>query len=159
VGLRSSVAGTGVLDDPGREVPFEGVDRGLEHAAVGVDAADVEVGPAMLVDELGALLGEQRVDVLVDHWTLPDVGREFRDEVGVRCVGHCGPADEPLVGAAGVVEVAGEYQVAANGLPAAYQLDDDGHDGRGVLGDEPVLHVNHNEDRFELAHLTSYRIL
>jgi hypothetical protein len=31
----------------------------------------------MLVDELGALLGEQRVDALVDHWTLPDVGCEF----------------------------------------------------------------------------------
>ena len=121
VGLRSSVAGAGVLDDPGRKVPFEGVDRGLEHTAVGVDAADVEVGPAMLVDELGALLGEQRVDALVDHWTLPDVGCEFGDQLGVRCVGHCGPADEPLVGAADVVEVAGEHQVAASGPPAACQ--------------------------------------
>jgi hypothetical protein len=45
----------------GREVPFEGIDRGLEHAAAGVNAADVEVSPTMLVNELGALVGEQRV--------------------------------------------------------------------------------------------------
>ena len=39
--------------------------------AFGVDAADVEISTAVLVDELGALSGEQRVDALVLSTTRP----------------------------------------------------------------------------------------
>ena len=46
----------------GVEVTFEGVNRSLEHAAFGVDAADVKISLAVLTDELDALWGEQRVD-------------------------------------------------------------------------------------------------
>lgn len=50
VGFGSGVAGAGVLEDPWGEVAFEGVDGGLEYAAVGVDATQVEVSPAALVN-------------------------------------------------------------------------------------------------------------
>lgn len=54
VGLEPGVAGAGVLENPWGEVVFEGVDGGFEDADVGVDAADVEVGPAAFVDETGS---------------------------------------------------------------------------------------------------------
>lgn len=156
MGFRADMAGAGVLKHPRGEIAFESIDGGLEHAHVGVDAAQVEVGPTALVDEMGAFGREQRVDALVEHGGLgTDVRRQLVDQVGLRTVDHPGPAHQPLERAAGVVPVPAEHHVTMGGLPSAHQADDDWNHGFRVLGDETVLHIHNHEHRFASVHLTS----
>ena len=59
-----AMGGGGIDQDPGADAGFEGVDCGLENAAFGVDAAEDEVGPALLLDQGSALFVEERVALL-----------------------------------------------------------------------------------------------
>src|SRR5690606_15909012 len=105
----SGVTGTGVGDQPGGVAAFEGVDGGLQHTAFGGDAAEDEVGPAVVVDEADGVVGEAGVRGLVDQ----GVGcgcpvAEVGGDVGLGGVLEAGPAHHALEGAVGVVVVAGE---------------------------------------------------
>ena len=60
VGFGAGVAGAGALEYLWGEVVFEGVDGGLEHADIGVDATHVEVGPPAFTQALNRRLAGTR---------------------------------------------------------------------------------------------------
>ncbi|MDX6707149.1 MAG: hypothetical protein QOI48_2995 [Solirubrobacteraceae bacterium] len=68
VGCAACVTGRGVLKDPGRKVAtLERVCCGLKDAALGRDAADVEVGASVACNQLASGAGKEAVDVFVDN--------------------------------------------------------------------------------------------